>query len=111
MDDVCLCMNLFPCRTERPVNSAAISPIRDHIILGGGEEAMAVTTSMFSGGFEAKFYHMIFEEEFARVKGHFGPINTLTIHPQGTSFITGAEDGYIRIQEFDPDYFDFDFDC
>lgn len=28
--------------SERPVNSAAMSPVRDHIVLGGGEEAMQV---------------------------------------------------------------------
>ncbi len=28
--------------TERPVNSAAISPIKDHVILGGGQEAIEV---------------------------------------------------------------------
>lgn len=31
--------------TQRPVNSASISPIRNHIILGGGQEAMNVTTT------------------------------------------------------------------
>jgi len=28
--------------TERPVNSAAISPLKDHVILGGGQEAIEV---------------------------------------------------------------------
>lgn len=42
------------------MNSAAISPIRDHIILGGGEEAMKVTqTTAASGHFEAKLYHLV----------------------------------------------------
>jgi translation initiation factor 3 subunit I len=31
--------------TERPVNSAAMSPILPHIMLGGGQDAMAVTTT------------------------------------------------------------------
>ena len=98
-------------KTERPVNSASISPIRDHIVLGGGQDAMDVTTtSSRQGKFEARFYHMIFEEEFARVKGHFGPINSLSFHPDGKSFASGGEDGYIRLQEFDPAYFDFRFD-
>lgn len=57
-------------QTDRPVNSAAISPIRDHVVLGGGQEAMEVTTtSTKAGKFEARFYHLIFEEEFGRVKG------------------------------------------
>ncbi|TKR96981.1 hypothetical protein L596_010916 [Steinernema carpocapsae] len=98
-------------RSERPVNSAAISPLRDHIILGGGEEAMTVTqTAVSAGHFEAKIYHMVFEEEFARFKGHFGPINSIAFHPSGKSVATGGEDGYVRIQEFDADYLDFDYD-
>jgi hypothetical protein len=29
-------------KTDRPVNSASISPIRDHVVLGGGQEAIEV---------------------------------------------------------------------
>jgi translation initiation factor 3 subunit I len=29
-------------KTERPINSAAISPIKDHVVLGGGQEAIEV---------------------------------------------------------------------
>lgn len=98
-------------KTERPVNSAAISPIRDHIVLGGGQDAMDVTTtSSRHGKFEARFYHLILEEEFGRVKGHFGPINSLAFHPDGKSYASGGEDGYIRIQDFDSTYLDFRFD-
>jgi len=95
--------------TERPVNSAAISPLKDHVILGGGQEAIEVTqTAAQIGKFEARFFHMIFEEEFARVKGHFGPINTIAIHPDGKSYASGGEDGFVRIHYFDNDYLDFD---
>lgn len=98
-------------KTERPVNSASISPIRDHIVLGGGQDAMDVTTtSSRHGKFEARFYHLILEEEFGRVKGHFGPINSIMFHPDGKSFASGGEDGYTRLQEFDPTYFDFRFE-
>ncbi|EPB75685.1 WD domain, G-beta repeat protein [Ancylostoma ceylanicum] len=98
-------------RSERPVNSACISPIRDHICLGGGEDAMQVTqTAVSAGHFEAKLYHMVFEEEFARFKGHFGPINTMAWHPSGNIIATGGEDGYVRVQEFDDDYLDFKYD-
>uniref|UniRef100_A0A8C4R664 Serine-threonine kinase receptor-associated protein n=1 Tax=Eptatretus burgeri TaxID=7764 RepID=A0A8C4R664_EPTBU len=42
-------------KTERPVNSAAISPIQNHVVLGGGQEAMDVTTtSTRIGKFEAR---------------------------------------------------------
>ncbi|XP_072045225.1 eukaryotic translation initiation factor 3 subunit I-like [Amphiura filiformis] len=98
-------------KTERPVNSATISPIRDHVILGGGQEAMDVTTtSTRIGKFDARFFHLVFEEEFARVKGHFGPINSVAFHPDGKSFVTGGEDGYVRINNFDQQYFDFEFE-
>jgi len=45
------------------------------------------TTSAQTGRFEARFFHLIFEEEFARVRGHFGPINTLAFHPDGKRFV------------------------
>ncbi|RHY30158.1 hypothetical protein DYB32_004561 [Aphanomyces invadans] len=81
--------------TDRPVNSASISPIKEHVVLGGGQEAMSVTiTAGRAGKFEARFFHQVFEEEFARVKGHFGPINSITFHPDGKSYTSGAEDGY-----------------
>lgn len=89
-----------------PLNSASISPITEHIIVGGGQEAMAVTTTAASAGkFESRFYHMVFGHELGRVKGHFGPINTLAFHPDGRSFTSGAEDGYLRLHILDPDYF------
>ncbi|KAJ6654309.1 hypothetical protein lerEdw1_007231 [Lerista edwardsae] len=99
-------------RTERPVNSAALSPIFDHVVLGGGQEAMDVTTtSTRIGKFEARFFHLGFEEEFGRVKGHFGPINSVAFHPDGKSYSSGGEDGYVRIHYFDPQYFEFEFEA
>ena len=41
--------------TERPVNSASISPKYDHVVVGGGQEAMDVTTtSSRVGKFDAR---------------------------------------------------------
>jgi translation initiation factor 3 subunit I len=63
-------------RTDRPVNDAVISMHKDHILLGGGQEAMSVTTTSAKvGKFETRFFHLVYEEEFGCVKGHFGPIN------------------------------------
>lgn len=93
------------------MNSAAISPTQDHIILGGGEEAMSVTqTTASSGQFEAKLYHLVHETEFARFKGHFGPINSIAFNPTGDVVVSGGEDGYVRIQELDKEYLEFEFD-
>lgn len=97
-------------QTERPVNSACISPAKPHVVLGGGQDAMSVTTTAGSvGKFEATFYHQIFMEEIGKVKGHFGPINTLAFHPSGKGYTSGGEDGYIRVHDFDPSYFSFEF--
>lgn len=80
-------------------------------MLGGGQDAMDVTTtSTKQGKFDARFFHLVFEEEFARLKGHFGPINSLAFHPNGRVLATGGEDGYIRINSFDQSYFDYQFE-
>ena len=39
-----------------------------------------------------------------QVRGHFGPINAVAYHPDGQGFVTGGEDGYIRLHRFDNDY-------
>ncbi|KAL9252064.1 Eukaryotic translation initiation factor 3 subunit I-like protein [Drosera capensis] len=92
--------------TERPVNAVTMSPILDHVVLGGGQDASAVTTTDHRAGkFEAKFYDKILLEEIGGVKGHFGPINALAFNPDGRSFSSGGEDGYVRLHHFDQDYF------
>eukprot|EP00898_Chlorokybus_atmophyticus_P006720 jgi/Chlat1/7049/Chrsp56S06718 len=78
--------------TDRPCNSAAISPIRDHVVLGGGQEASQVTTtSSRAGKFEAKFFHKVRVEIALEL------------------FASGGEDGYMRIHHFDADYFTMKF--
>jgi len=106
--DVVNMKHLKTYKTDRPVNDAVISETKDHILLGGGMDAMGVTTSggANSGKFETRFFHLVYEEEFGSVKGHFGPINALAINPNGRSFASGAEDGYIRLHFFDKSYLD-----
>jgi translation initiation factor 3 subunit I len=88
--------------SDRPLNSAAISPILNHVIVGGGQDAMSVTTTSSKvGHFEVDFYHMVYSEFLGSVKGHFGPVNTLAFAPNGKSFVSGAEDGYIRLHHLD----------
>ena len=82
------------------------------------------TTSLRQGKFEARFWHRVFEEEVGRVKGHFGPLNTyvdetfyitspglifrkirIAVHPAGTGYASGGEDGFVRVHYFDESYF------
>uniref|UniRef100_A0A7R9ZSR1 Eukaryotic translation initiation factor 3 subunit I n=1 Tax=Craspedostauros australis TaxID=1486917 RepID=A0A7R9ZSR1_9STRA len=94
-------------KTDRPVNDAVISEHKDHILLGGGQEAMSVTTTSGKvGKFETRFFHLVYEEEFGCVKGHFGPINAIAINPNGLNYASGAEDGYVRLHQFDKSYLD-----
>jgi translation initiation factor 3 subunit I len=97
------CLKTFS--TDRPVNSSCISPIYNQIILGGGQEAMDVTTtSSKAGKFECDFFHSIYETFLGSVKGHFGPINTLAFSPDGKHYASGAEDGYIRLHHLPSHY-------
>jgi len=94
-------------QSDRPLNAAAISPIMNHVIVGGGQEAMNVTrTTHKSGHFEIDFHHLVLQDFLGSVKGHFGPINTLAFTPDGKSFASGSEDGYVRLHFFPQPYFD-----
>jgi len=102
-------------KTDRPLNDAAIYPLvgcqgetepKYHVLLGGGQDAKDVTTTAASSGkFEAAIWHMIYEEEIGSVKGHFSPINTVAWFPDGRGFVTGAEEGIVRVVHLDNDYF------
>lgn len=92
-------------QTDRPVNGVCISPTHPHVLLGGGQDAQQVTTTSASQGkFETRFFHAVYGEEFGRVRGHFGPINALDVHPFGRSYASGSEDGFIRLHHFDYNY-------
>ncbi|KAI3659118.1 hypothetical protein MP638_001985 [Amoeboaphelidium occidentale] len=94
-------------KSDRPLNSAASSPLFDQVIVGGGQDAREVTlTAAREGKFEVCFYDRVFENEIGKMKAHFSPINTLAFHPSGRSFASGAEEGYVRLYHFDDEYFD-----
>jgi len=84
--------------TGRPINSASISPLKEEVILGGGQSADTVTTSRVDKNqFNVRFFHLIFEDEIGSVQGHFGPVNVLSYSPDGEGFASGGEDGYVRL--------------
>ncbi|CDR94769.1 translation initiation factor 3 subunit 2, putative [Babesia bigemina] len=99
-------------KTDRPLNACVISPCfkmdrveKAHILLGGGQSADEVTTTAASEGkFQALLHHLIHEVEIGSIKGHFGPINTLTFLAEGNGYVSGGEDGNVRIYHFDKDY-------
>ena len=96
---------------DTPLNSACMTNKKDYVILGGGQAAMDVTTTAArQGKFEARFYHKIFEDEIGRVRGHFGPLNTVAADPTGKSYASGGEDGYVRVHHFDKGYYDFNYE-
>ena len=65
-------------------NFIFITTVILQVLLGGGQEAMDVTTTSGRiGKFDARFFHSVFEDEFGKVKGHFGPINSVSFHPDG----------------------------
>ena len=68
------------------------------------------TTAARQGRFEARIYHKIFEEEIGRVRGHFGPLNTVAVHPKGEGYCSGGEDGYVRVHWFDPSWHKFQYE-
>lgn len=76
-----------------------------HIIISGGQDPRDVTgTKEHEGKFESKLFHVIYEEEMAQIRGHFGPVHSLKISPDGRSFVTASEDGTVRLQRFPLDY-------
>jgi len=77
-----------------------------HALFAGGQEAREVTTTAAEqGAFEISFYNMIFGKEIGTVRGHFGPVHSIAVHPFGHAFVTGSEDGTARYHTLDPEYF------
>lgn len=90
---------------DGPLNTCGFSPVKEHVFLAGGQEAVKVTTTNATAGkFETRVWHMIFAKELGLIKGHFGPVNTLAVHPGGRLYASGGEDGFVRIFKLDQDY-------
>lgn len=91
--------------SDRPLRGGVISPIKNHIILGGGQDAHLVTTTDESqAGFDIEFWHIVYNERLASLPAHFGTVRTLDLSNDGKMLASGAEDGYIRLWHFDDKY-------
>ena len=98
---------------SKPCRTASISPLYDnpdcqkfHTLLAGGQDAKEVTTTAAKeGGFEIKLMSIIHNEDLAEISGHFGTVHTLAFSPDGTSFASGSEDGYVHVHKLLPEYF------
>mmetsp|Transcript_1044 Transcript_1044/g.2736 ORF Transcript_1044/g.2736 Transcript_1044/m.2736 type:complete len:343 (-) Transcript_1044:1067-2095(-) len=93
--------------TGRPCNTAAMHPDINHVFLAGGQAAADVTTTRVDNiQFSTRIYHKIFSEELGLIPGHFGPVNDIAVNPDGKSFSTGGEDGYVRMNILDDTYYE-----
>lgn len=97
----------------KPCRSASISPLFDsqelqkfHVLLAGGLDAREVTTTLTTeGGFAIKLMSIIHNEHLADITGHFGTVHTLAYSPDGFTFASGSEDGYVHFHKLLPEYF------
>jgi len=93
-------------KTGRPINACSISPIKDEVLLGGGQEARDVTTTAVDQRqFMSHFFDLVHENNIGLVKGHFSPINCASYSPDGRFFVTGGEDGNVHLYAFGKEYF------
>ena len=52
-----------------------------------------------------KLFNIIYNDVLATIKGHFGTVHSVAFHPDGHSFASGAEDGYVHYHRMLPEYF------
>ena len=77
-----------------------------HVLLAGGQDAREVTTTQATeGGFAIKLMSIIYNENLAEITGHFGTVHTLAFSPDGFTFASGSEDGYVHFHKLTPEYF------
>lgn len=90
--------------SDVPINDISISPKSDHVILGGGMDAAAVTTQGGQSTFDIKFYHKVHGNQLGQLRCHFGTITAMSFHPDGRGFASASYDGLIKLFRFDENY-------
>lgn len=91
-------------QSDVPVNDVSISPNADHVILGGGMDAAAVTTQGGETRFEVKFFHKVHGHQLGQLRCHFGTITAMSFHPDGRGFASASYDGLIKMFRFGDTY-------
>lgn len=81
--------------SEEPINAVGLFRTNDILVCAGGTNARDVTTTRGKGLFETSFFDVVTQEKIGYYSTHFGTINAVDVHPQGTSYISGGEDSSI----------------
>jgi len=97
----------FDC--EEPINSACIFNTNDKVICAGGINARDVTTTKGKSSFETSFFDIVTQLKIGSFNTHFGTINAVDVHPIGSHYISGGEDGSICLVRLGKNFFDAPF--
>lgn len=95
------------------MNAVSISPLfcdaakpKFHSVMGGGVSAIMAAMTAGNAGFEAHVCNIMHGTEVGRISGHYGPINSIEFFRDGRGFISGGEEGIIRVVRFSQEYFE-----
>jgi len=95
------------------MNTIAISPLfcspsnpKFHMVMGGGVKAILAAMTGGQAGFEAHVCNIMHGTEVGKISGHFGPINSVDFFKDGRGYVSGAEEGSIRVVRFEDAYFE-----
>ncbi|KAL0231916.1 hypothetical protein PCE1_002913 [Barthelona sp. PCE] len=88
------------------VNGIGYFPELQVVACAGGEEASKVTQSSAEGAeqFATRLFHAPTGIMIGMVPGSFGNVIDFAVSPNGTSFLVGGHDGYLRIFHIDQQF-------
>jgi translation initiation factor 3 subunit I len=100
-------------KQELPMNAVSISPLfsseskpKFHSVMGGGVSAIMAAMTAGNAGFEAHVCNVLHGNEVGKISGHYGPINSIEFFRDGRGFVSGGEEGIIRVVRFAAEYFE-----
>ncbi|XP_040582425.2 eukaryotic translation initiation factor 3 subunit I-like, partial [Lepeophtheirus salmonis] len=95
--------------SKDPVNSSCILRTNDKVVTAGGITATDVTLTGGNTRFDVNFYDVVTKTLVGYYSPHFGTINSVDVHSDCKSMITGGEDGIISITKFGNDFYEADY--